>query len=226
MGPSLIICPGCYVVSCATVTRRSAPSRLRSTCSGVNWTSTRLASSPSFWRRPTSPTVSTGTPRECWETRSECASCRSCYKLQFIQLPLLSWCLQFAEFCCLDMLKDFEALMPNLLARTIETVEGGGLIILLLSSLSSLTSFYTMVMVSFILHSAPLLFSIRVSINQGTGVLVDNALSVSFSTVPSSAVLNFIESCCSCANRMCMRGSGQNLIARLPRGSMRGSCCP
>jgi tRNA(Met) C34 N-acetyltransferase TmcA len=48
------------------------------------------------------------------------------------------------------MLQDFEALTPNLLARTIETVEGGGLIILLLRSLSSLTSFYTMVMVSFV----------------------------------------------------------------------------
>ncbi|KAM0849436.1 hypothetical protein ACQ4PT_053744 [Festuca glaucescens] len=44
------------------------------------------------------------------------------------------------------ILQDFEALTPNLLARTIETVEGGGLIILLLSSLSSLTSLYTMVM--------------------------------------------------------------------------------
>lgn len=43
--------------------------------------------------------------------------------------------------------KDFEALTPNLLARTIETVEGGGLIVLLLRSLSSLTSLYTMVMV-------------------------------------------------------------------------------
>ncbi|KAM3230437.1 hypothetical protein ACQJBY_060925 [Aegilops geniculata] len=44
------------------------------------------------------------------------------------------------------ILQDFEALTPNLLARTIETVEGGGLVILLLSSLSSLTSLYTMVM--------------------------------------------------------------------------------
>ncbi|CAD5183874.1 unnamed protein product [Musa acuminata subsp. malaccensis] len=44
------------------------------------------------------------------------------------------------------ILQDFEALTPNLLARTIETVEGGGLIILLLRSLSSLTSLYTMVM--------------------------------------------------------------------------------
>lgn len=37
---------------------------------------------------------------------------------------------------------------PNLLARTIETVEGGGVVLLLLRSLSSLTSLYTMVMVS------------------------------------------------------------------------------
>ncbi|KAH9718087.1 RNA cytidine acetyltransferase 1 [Citrus sinensis] len=44
------------------------------------------------------------------------------------------------------VLQDFEALTPNLLARTIETVEGGGLIVLLLQSLSSLTSLCTMVM--------------------------------------------------------------------------------
>ncbi|XP_021834012.1 RNA cytidine acetyltransferase 1 [Prunus avium] len=44
------------------------------------------------------------------------------------------------------ILQDFEALTPNLLARTIETVEGGGIIILLLRSLSSLTNLYTMVM--------------------------------------------------------------------------------
>ncbi|KAL2907286.1 RNA cytidine acetyltransferase 1 [Bienertia sinuspersici] len=44
------------------------------------------------------------------------------------------------------ILQDFEALTPNLLARTIETVEGGGVVILLLRSLSSLTSLCTMVM--------------------------------------------------------------------------------
>ncbi|OAE26338.1 hypothetical protein AXG93_4324s1040 [Marchantia polymorpha subsp. ruderalis] len=43
-------------------------------------------------------------------------------------------------------LQDFEALTPNLLARTVETVEGGGIILLLLSSLSSLSSLYTMTM--------------------------------------------------------------------------------
>lgn len=44
------------------------------------------------------------------------------------------------------ILQDFEALTPNLLARTIETVEGGGLIVLLLRHLSSLTSLFTMAM--------------------------------------------------------------------------------
>ncbi|CAM6032806.1 unnamed protein product [Sphagnum compactum] len=44
------------------------------------------------------------------------------------------------------VLQDFEALQPNLLARTIETVEGGGLVVLLLSSLTSLSSLYTMMM--------------------------------------------------------------------------------
>ncbi|KAI5080911.1 hypothetical protein GOP47_0004094 [Adiantum capillus-veneris] len=44
------------------------------------------------------------------------------------------------------VLQDFEALTPNLLARAVETVEGGGIILLLLSSLSSLSSLYTMAM--------------------------------------------------------------------------------
>ncbi|KAL4035111.1 hypothetical protein IC575_003786 [Cucumis melo] len=44
------------------------------------------------------------------------------------------------------VLQDFEALTPNILARTIETVEGGGLVIMLLNTLSSLTTLCTMVM--------------------------------------------------------------------------------
>lgn len=44
------------------------------------------------------------------------------------------------------VLQDFEALTPNLLARTIETVEGGGLIVLLLQSVASLKQLYTMSM--------------------------------------------------------------------------------
>lgn len=42
------------------------------------------------------------------------------------------------------MLQDFEAITPNLLARTVETVEGGGLIILLLKTIKSLKQLYTL----------------------------------------------------------------------------------
>ncbi|KAJ8927127.1 hypothetical protein NQ314_020400 [Rhamnusium bicolor] len=44
------------------------------------------------------------------------------------------------------VLQDFEALTPNILARTIETVEGGGIIVLLLRSVTSLKQLYTMTM--------------------------------------------------------------------------------
>jgi len=44
------------------------------------------------------------------------------------------------------VLQDFEALTPNLLARTIETVEGGGVVVLLLKTMSSLRQLYTMSM--------------------------------------------------------------------------------
>lgn len=43
--------------------------------------------------------------------------------------------------------QDFEALTPNLLARTIETVEGGGIVVLLLRTMNSLKQLYTMTMV-------------------------------------------------------------------------------
>nr|XP_006819163.1 PREDICTED: N-acetyltransferase 10-like [Saccoglossus kowalevskii] len=44
------------------------------------------------------------------------------------------------------VLQDFEAMTPNLLARTIETVEGGGIIVLLLRTMTSLRKLYTMTM--------------------------------------------------------------------------------
>ena len=44
------------------------------------------------------------------------------------------------------VLQDFEALTPNLLARTIETVEGGGVIVLLLQSMSSLKQLHSLSM--------------------------------------------------------------------------------
>lgn len=44
------------------------------------------------------------------------------------------------------ILQDFEAITPNLLARTIETVEGGGMVLLLLKSMNSLKQLYTLSM--------------------------------------------------------------------------------
>eukprot|EP00929_Paragymnodinium_shiwhaense_P120168 TRINITY_DN92075_c0_g1_i1.p1 TRINITY_DN92075_c0_g1~~TRINITY_DN92075_c0_g1_i1.p1 ORF type:complete len:1029 (+),score=279.74 TRINITY_DN92075_c0_g1_i1:154-3240(+) len=44
------------------------------------------------------------------------------------------------------VLQDFEALTPNILCRVIETVEGGGLIVLLLHSMDSLQQLYSMAM--------------------------------------------------------------------------------
>lgn len=46
------------------------------------------------------------------------------------------------------ILQDFEALKPNLLARTIETVEGGGLVVLLLRTMTSLKQLYQLAMVN------------------------------------------------------------------------------
>lgn len=44
------------------------------------------------------------------------------------------------------ILQDFEAITPNLLARTIETVEGGGMVLLLLKGMTSLKQLYTLSM--------------------------------------------------------------------------------
>lgn len=44
------------------------------------------------------------------------------------------------------VLQDFEALTPNLLARTIETVEGGGMVVMLLSNMKSLKQLYSLTM--------------------------------------------------------------------------------
>ncbi|KOS19736.1 UPF0202 protein KRE33 [Escovopsis weberi] len=44
------------------------------------------------------------------------------------------------------ILQDFEAITPNILARTIETVEGGGLVIMLLKGMTSLRQLYSLSM--------------------------------------------------------------------------------
>ena len=69
------------------------------------------------------------------------------------------------------VLQDFEAITPNLLARTIETVEGGGLVVLLLKTMASLRQLYTMTMVrrtSFRIGLKDLILSLRMSM-RGTG---------------------------------------------------------
>ncbi|KMT04511.1 hypothetical protein BVRB_8g181730 isoform C [Beta vulgaris subsp. vulgaris] len=70
----------------------------------------------------------------------------------FIESGVVSYCLYrdseriLGNTFGMCILQDFEALTPNILARTIETVEGGGLVVLLLRSLSSLTALCSMVM--------------------------------------------------------------------------------
>lgn len=44
------------------------------------------------------------------------------------------------------VLQDFEALTPNLLCRTIETVAGGGMVVFLFNSMTSLKQLYTISM--------------------------------------------------------------------------------
>ncbi|GAB4850393.1 hypothetical protein Ancab_029698 [Ancistrocladus abbreviatus] len=70
----------------------------------------------------------------------------------FVESGVVSYCLYCDSERILGntygmcILQDFEALTPNVLARTSETVEGGGLVVLLLRTLSSLTGLCTMVM--------------------------------------------------------------------------------
>ena len=61
------------------------------------------------------------------------------------------------DFYTLSRSQDFEALTPNLLARTVETVEGGGIVVILLRTMNSLKQLYTMSMVS--LQHFPLLLT-------------------------------------------------------------------
>lgn len=90
---------------------------------------------------------------------------------------------------------------PNLLARTIETVEGGGLVILLMRSLSSLTSLCTMVMV----RAASLLLGLRF---QHHSIL----------TLKKGLIFGS-----TCKSRMYMRDFVQNPILKLLGASMNDS---
>lgn len=63
---------------------------------------------------------------------------KACFTISYKSLTV------FLIFC---VNQDFEALTPNLLARTIETVEGGGIVVILLRTMNSLKQLYAMTMV-------------------------------------------------------------------------------
>lgn len=44
------------------------------------------------------------------------------------------------------VIQDFESITPNVLCRTIETVEGGGIVVMLFNTLTSLKQLYTISM--------------------------------------------------------------------------------
>ena len=70
----------------------------------------------------------------------------------FLQQNDIEWCYYkdshrvLGTTCQLLVLQDFEALTPNLMARTMETVAGGGLIVVLLRTVHSLKQLYCMAM--------------------------------------------------------------------------------
>lgn len=70
----------------------------------------------------------------------------------FISATNIRWCYYnettkiLGQTFGMVVLQDFEAINPNLLARTIETVEGGGMVILLLSTLESLQGLHDLTM--------------------------------------------------------------------------------
>lgn len=72
--------------------------------------------------------------------------------VQFASQTTIRWCLYRDTEKILGrtfgalVLQDFEAMTPNMLARTIETVEGGGIVVILLRSMECVEEFYTLPM--------------------------------------------------------------------------------
>ena len=70
----------------------------------------------------------------------------------FISSTTIRWCYYKETHKILGntygmlVLQDFEAITPNVLARTVETIEGGGIVCILLNTLTSLKQLYTMTM--------------------------------------------------------------------------------
>lgn len=95
----------------------------------------------------------------------------------------------------LSFTQDFEALTPNLLARTIETVEGGGIVVLLLRTMNSLKQLYTMTMVSISCYCC----------------------------ISDIQLLLMLDQCGLFSFRMCMRGTALRLIRMWWEDSTRGA---
>ena len=70
----------------------------------------------------------------------------------FVASTKIRWCYYkdtksiLGSTVSLLVLQDFEAITPNLLARAVECVEGGGIVVLLLRTMKSLKQLYTMAM--------------------------------------------------------------------------------
>ena len=70
----------------------------------------------------------------------------------FVASTKIRWCYYkdtqtiLGSTVSLLVLQDFEAITPNLLARAIECVEGGGIVVMLLRTMNSLRQLYTMAM--------------------------------------------------------------------------------
>ena len=82
--------------------------------------------------------VATETSKETFETFLQQTEIRFCHYAESHKI--------LGQTFGMAVLQDFEALTPNILARTVETVAGGGMVILLLRSLQSLKQIHTLVM--------------------------------------------------------------------------------
>ena len=124
--------------------------------------------------------------------------------------------------------KDFEALNPNLLARTVETVEGGGIVCLLLRTMNSLKQLYTLNMVRKLLCN---LYFFHCHIHTHTHTYMHTCIHAHMHTRThthkhththhsKTHVLILTDTCL--YHRMYMHDTGQNLTKMLSEDLMKG----
>ena len=123
-------------------TRRSGCGKLNKWHSGACWTQRMTIRSPCSSHRPTFGTATMRTRTRSSATHTACVFSR--YSPCTFSSPLSASAALVMPTESAS--QDFEGLTPNLLARTIETVEGGGAVVLLLSTLRSLTQLFSLTM--------------------------------------------------------------------------------